>query len=305
MRDGQGVALGRVVAVERVEVAKDQKRRPLATGGQDQSGLPVAAGPGPSVGAAHPSTRPFADRDLVPPVRLPVETGGQHDLHAPGFTRAPAGAPQVIGGRSERIGDAVHQVAPPVAVEIHGQAPEGRGHELGMTEGPGPGTHQPLGRHMTALKDLQGGEQLAPEERLTPAETGQRGQGGHQRPPTDGPAVIGFHSPDRHHHGRIDPELALDGGQRLAPLGESRPAVRHPFLVHQTGHIVPDRGTELGLRVEKPDYVHVRGQSARVSVESSMAHAVTGCLLAQLRQAAFEGGDRREQRGQDENDDER
>ena len=59
MGDGQGIALGGVVAVDDVEVPEDEKCRPARAGGQEQTGGSVRGDDRLAVGAADATCAPL------------------------------------------------------------------------------------------------------------------------------------------------------------------------------------------------------------------------------------------------------
>ena len=144
--------------------------------------------------AAPPSTRRTPRPDqvekgffFVRPASAGIEAWREAHLEAPCRPGHPAGLAQIVGGGAQRVGDRVHHVPPSVTVEIDGEAQEGRGHELRVAEGAGPGSRE-LGRVACrrALQDLQRGDELALEIVLPrPAVAGERRQRLHQRPFAD------------------------------------------------------------------------------------------------------------------------
>ncbi|GAB1459348.1 hypothetical protein MASR2M50_11220 [Thauera sp.] len=207
-----------------------------------------------------------------------------------GSVAAPAGALEEVGGRGERVGHAVDEVAAAIAVEVHRQAHEGRGHELGVAEGARPRAGEALGGDVALLQDLQRGEELAAEEGLPAPEAGQRGQRGEQRPAAEVAPVVALHAPHRDHRLGIDAVTTLDLGEHLLPLRQHRAPVGDTLLVHQRGEVVPDRGDEFGLGVEEADHRHVGGERSRVGVEGVAAHPLGRGLAAQLGEAGRERG---------------
>lgn len=105
-----------------------------------------------------------------------IEAGRQAHFHPPGTGALPAGLDQIVGGGGQRVGNAGDQVAAAVAVAIHRDAGIGRGHELGLPEGAGPGAGQAIRRQIALLQQAEQGEEFATEERLTAARTRQCGQ---------------------------------------------------------------------------------------------------------------------------------
>ena len=168
--DGQGVAFGGVVAVDGVEVAKHQKGRAARAGGQHEPGRGVAAAQRAAVDAGDATGAPAGQRLLVAAAGVAgVEAGRQAHFVAPGFAFTPAGFFEEVGGGGQRIGHAAHQVTPAVVVEIHREAQEGGGHELGVAKGARPRAGELLGLHVAGIDDLERIEKLAPEVSLAAA----------------------------------------------------------------------------------------------------------------------------------------
>ena len=209
---------------------------------------------------------------------------------APGLTAAPARLFQEVGGRSQRIGHAVHQVTPTVAVKVDRQPHVGRGHELGMAESARPGSGQAFGRDMVVLDDLQHGKEFTAEEVLATAMTGQRGQRAQQRTAAEIAPEVALHPPHGHHRGAIDAIFPLDPVQHRGPLRQHRTAVRHPLLIDQRGEVIPDRGDELRLGIEKSDHGHVRHQRRGMTIEQGGRHAPGRRLGPQTGETSCESG---------------
>jgi hypothetical protein len=211
--DGQGVGLGVIVGVDRIEVAEYQEPRSRRPGRQQQPGLPRAGQPR-AIGPHHAATVPGRQRRPVLPAARPGVARGHLDLDHPGLARPPAGPVQVVGGGAEGIGHRAHQIAPAVTIEIDGQPPIGGGDELGLTEGAGPRAVQVFQRQVAAVDELQGGDQFASPEIGAPAAgTGHRRQRVRQVVAAGFPAVIGLDAPDGDNDVAVDAEPPL----RLEP----------------------------------------------------------------------------------------
>src|SRR5690606_34779472 len=90
---------------------------------------------GAAVGQRHAARAPFGEWTLAPAAReTRVEVVRQPDLEAPGLAPSPAGAPQEVGRRRQRVRDRADDVAPAVPVEVDGGAHEGARHELRLAE---------------------------------------------------------------------------------------------------------------------------------------------------------------------------
>ena len=289
--DGQGVAFGGVVGIDRVVVAQHQERRSVAPGRQQHRAAHVRRRDRAAVDAGDAARDPVRKRPATgSPGQRGVETGRQLHFVAPRLARAPARAPQVVRGGGQRVGDAGHQVTATVAIAIHRDARIGAGHELGLAEGAGPGTGEVRIGQVAGGQQRQQGQELATEELLAPSLAGQGGQRHAQRALAGDPAVVAFHAPHRDHGFRIDPVFGGDARQQLAVRGQHRPAIGHALLVHQAGQVVPDRGGELGLGVEQRQHAAVRLQVGGQPRELGRIDAARGGLRLQRRQAALESG---------------
>ena len=80
---------------------------------------------------------------------------GQADLVPPFHARNPTALAQIGGGRAERVGDGIDEVLAAVAIEIDGNPEKCRWHELGVAEGPRPGSVELGGIDVAMLDDLQ------------------------------------------------------------------------------------------------------------------------------------------------------
>ena len=289
--NGQGVAFGGVVGIDRVVVAQHQERRAVAPGRQQHRAARIGRRDRRTINAGDATRDPVRLRPaLGSPGQRDIEAGRQFHLVAPRLAGAPAGALEVVGGGGQRVGDAGHQVTATVAIAIHGDARIGAGHELGLAEGAGPGTGEVRIGQVAGGQQRQQGQELATEELLAPSLAGQGGQRHAQRALAGDPAVVAFHAPHRDHGFRIDPVFGGDARQQLAVRGQHRPAIGHALLVHQAGQVVPDRGGELGLGVEQRQHAAVRLQVGGQPRELGRIDAARGGLRLQRRQAALESG---------------
>ncbi len=157
-----------------------------------------------------------------------------------------------------------------------------------MSERAGPRAAQAIGVDIPGLDDLQGAEQLAAEELLPPVETRQGRQRHQQRARPEGAAVIAFDTPDRDHRGGIHPIAPLRARQRIGVAGEHRAPVRHPLLIDQPGHVVPDRRGELRLAVEQRQHARVGHEVPGVGRERRRGNARGGGIVAQAGEAGIE-----------------
>ena len=95
-----------------------------------------------------------------------VEVGRQGDLAAPGRAGGPARGLEIVGGRGQRVGHRLPDVAPAVLVEVDRVRGVGRGDELRVAHGAGPGADERLGRGRVVLQQAQRRQQLPlPEAR--------------------------------------------------------------------------------------------------------------------------------------------
>src|SRR5579875_1407161 len=172
-RDRKRVGLGRVIGIDRIEVAGDEKRRASRARRQQQS-RGSAGRETLAVNARQASCRPDRHRLLA------GAPGGARimlwkaDLEAPFLAWRPAALAQIGGRRAERVGDGVDEVPAAVAVKIDGDPQEGRWHELGVTEGARPRSVELGGVDVAMLDDFEGGDKLAAEiAGPSPARAGQ------------------------------------------------------------------------------------------------------------------------------------
>lgn len=143
---------------------------------------------------------------------------------------------------------------------------------------------------MPFLDDLERGEELATEKTLPAAEARQRCQRGQQWAGAEVAPVIALNTPHRHHGRGIDTILGLHTRQHRRPLRQHGLPVGHTLVIDQCGEIVPDRGDELGLGIEKADHRHVGREPGGVGIERFGAHPFGHRLATQSGEA---GGERR------------
>jgi len=93
------------------------------------------------------------------------------------------------------------------------------GHELGLAEGAGPRAFQAGQIYVTAIDDLERGEELGTEEGRAARIVGQRGQCRDGRANAGEAAEIGFEPPHRDHDPRRDAVLLADLGEEGALPG--------------------------------------------------------------------------------------
>ena len=291
MRNGQAVAFGGVVAVDRVEVFEHQEGRAGRAGRRHEAGRSEVVGQRRSVDLAQAAHGPFADRpSAAPAFAFDVEPARQLHFETPGLAALPAGLGEEVGGGGERVGGVVHQVALAVTVAIDGEALEGGGHELCVAEGAGPRADQALGRDVTGLQDAHGGIQLAAEEGLAPAVAGQRAECLHQRVLAQALPEVALHTPDRHHSRRLDAEALLHARQRVRVLPQHGLSLLHALVVDQAAEVVPDRCAELGLVVELLDHAHVGHHTSREQSVAGFGDAGRAGFALQAVEAAGEVG---------------
>ncbi len=157
-----------------------------------------------------------------------------------------------------------------------------------MAEGPGPGAGDAGVADVAGLQQLQGGEELALEERLAAPVAGQGRQRGQQRTLAEDPPVVAFHAPHRHHRVLVHAVARGHLVEQLVVLGEHRLAIADPLLVHQTGQVVPQRGGELRLRVEQVEHAEVGLQAAGEALITVGGNALRLGLLLQAGEAGRE-----------------
>ncbi|MNX63084.1 hypothetical protein D3C86_940730 [compost metagenome] len=290
MGDGQCVAFRRVVGIQRIEIARYQKRRAFPARRQQQAGRRLASGQGLSVHARHALPGPCRHRTLVlAPRARRVQPGGKAHFIAPGQLWIPARALQEVGGGRQRVGHAIDQVAAAIAIEINRQPQIGRRHELRLAECARPGPHQTFRCDVLVLDDFQSGEEFAPEIRLPTAKARQRGQGRQQGPAPQRAAEIAFHAPHGRDGGRVDAVARRRARQLRLPPRHARLAVRHPLVIHQARHVVPDGRLEFGLRIQQINDRHIGRQPGRMRIKGGRRHARFLRRAAQLRQAGGVG----------------
>ena len=290
MGNRQAVAFCGVVAVNGVEVAKHQKSRALRPrrGHQPRcSHKPcgaAACGQGAAIHLLQAPRHPFAERPFgFAAFTRQVQACGQLDFKAPDLRGVPSGFVQKMGGRGQRVGHAVHQVAAAVAVKVLRQALKGGGHELGMAKSTGPRADQPFGRNMPGLQNAQRGVELAAKVVLPVAKARQRAQRLGQGVFAKGLAKVAFHPPHCHHGGRVHAVLQGHFVQQRAVLDQLGLAFGHPLIVHQGSQIVPNRHAELGLVVHLVQDAHVGAQALGEPSKAVFFHA---CCLGRAAQAA-------------------
>ncbi|MFK4626522.1 hypothetical protein ABIF50_009828 [Bradyrhizobium diazoefficiens] len=176
---------------------------------------------------------------------------GHHDLKAPGLAGLPAVLLQVVGGGGDQVGGIVDDVAPSVAIAVHGKALEGGRHELGRAEGAGPGAAHLLGPEIAAVEDLQRGEEFVLEISLAAADAGERRGRLQHAAVAHLRRVIGLDAPDRGDDVAIDAGGLFGGIELRLVLGEHLAALGEAVVVHENVEIVPDRLGELRLRVHQ------------------------------------------------------
>ena len=242
MADGERVRIGVVVAQKRTEIVQDQKGRSIAPVGRQKLCLIAGAREGLAVDAR--DTRLLPARKCPKRPALVARGGvalGQLDFVAPGLARDPVRLPQISGGRTERIGDRVPDIAAPIAIEIDRVGGIGRRNELGVPHGAGPRPVEMSRVRIALLQDLQGRDDLSTGEFRLHPRTGQ----GHER--LDHllvalvGAVVGFHAPDGQNDVLVDTVLGLDLIEQLAILNELLLAHGEALGRNGTVHILAHR----------------------------------------------------------------
>ena len=191
-------------------------------------------------------------------------------------------------GRPQRVGRRIDDVATAVALKVDGQPEEGRGHELRLPERPGPGAVELVGRHVAAIDDFQRRHQFRAEIAGPLAEAGKRRQRLHERALAHLRAEIQFDAPDRRENVAADAIGLFRPSQRARFPSHRRLAVGDPLVIDEGGHIVPDRGLELGLILLEIEHLHIRRKAAEGCVEGRARDAGLGGVGLELRHAAGE-----------------
>ncbi len=186
---------------------------------------------------------------------------GLADSHAPGFARFPAEAGQIIGGRGPDILLFGPYIGRRIARRGGGIAEIGRGHELALAHGAGPGTAHILRRHATR-RHGQRLHQLGAEIGAATAVIGQGSQGRHDRKRAGIVAVIALDAPHRHHLLRRHAIFMAETLQFLVVQFVLPLAVGHPRGTHRMTHIFVEGHGEFGLlavEFQHPvDRLHIR-----------------------------------------------
>ena len=290
-RDGQRIAFGRVVRIDRVVVLEHEERRPRHAGRHQHRCCAVIRGQRLPVDAGDPLRDPLRQWLAVGAAGLrDIEACRQLHFVAPRLAGAPAGLHQIVRGRGQRVGNAVDQVASPIAIEVDRDAFVRAGHELRVAERPGPRSGQPVGTDVAGLQQLQRGEEFAAEERLSPAEARERRQRHQQRPLAEHAAVVALHAPHRDDGGGIHAIGLRYPAQQFGVRSQHGLSIAYALLVDQGRQIVPQRRGELGLRVQQVQHAHVGGQALGVRIEAGRRDAL---LLGDAAQAGHAGGEHR------------
>ena len=178
-------------------------------------------------GAANAEPFPLADGHLFGTIgEQIVEALRQHHLVAPAFARHPAVGFQVVGGLGNDVGDVIDHVAAAVMIEIDGEAPKRRRHELGRAEGAGPGADQAVRLDVAVRHDVERRQKLLAEKLAAAADAGERrGRAQHRAVAALG-AVVRFHAPDGGENVMIDAIGLLDCGKHRSVLRQQLPRPR-------------------------------------------------------------------------------
>src|SRR5262249_11807758 len=170
-------------------------------------------------GRGHAPPRPFRAGVLEREVGFPpAELGWAAPLLEPRLAAAPAEPDQEIRGRGERVRHAVDEVAPAVAVEIHGVLVVIRRRELHRPELAGPVPDHLARRKIAALDDAQRVEQLRAEEFRPAAIVGERGHRTQDRGSAVVGAEIALQAPECNEHRRGDAVLLVDAREQRGVL---------------------------------------------------------------------------------------
>src|SRR3546814_19308042 len=138
-------------------------------------------------------------------------------LTAPGAVAAPSFLREVVGRRGEDVRQVVPDVAVAVAVVVDGEVHEGRGNELELAHGAGPGAGHRGGGDVALVDDLQRFDKLGAEDVVTTPLLRHAGPSGDPGLPPRVPAQPAPPPPPRH------PETRGHAPLRT-PLAQQRPA---------------------------------------------------------------------------------
>jgi hypothetical protein len=252
MADGERVGFRRVVAHDHAEISDDQECRPARAGRDQERGLIGRAREWLGAGAAQAEPLPLGKRLPDRAVgEQEIEVLRQYDLIAPGRARLPAGALQVVRGRADHVGNGIDHVAPPVAVEVDGEALERGRHELGRAEGAGPGALEIGRRHVATFENLECRQEFVAEIALPPADAGERRGRAQHRPLAGQRAKFRFDAPDRRDYVAIGAVRLLGRIEHGAVPGDHLAAGLNALVADQEVEILPHRPRELRLRIEQ------------------------------------------------------
>ena len=207
-----------------------------------------------------------------------IEICRDHDFVAPGLAAGPADLTEIVGGRGDQIRHRIDDVAMAVIVEVDGITLERRRHELRRAEGAGPGTDQPVRRHIAAIDDIQRGEEFVAEISLAPADAGERGGRAQHRPVAANGAVIGFDAPDSGDDEAVDAIGPLNRIECSAVFFQNGATFGDTGLVDQNIQVVPHRFGEFGLAVEQIHDAQVGRQRRGHAFKSSARYPAPGRL---------------------------
>ena len=115
---------------------------------------------------------------------------------------APATALEIMRDGSQRISAAFPDIAPAIAVKIHGQTFKIARHELRLAHGASPGTAHAIGADVAIIQNTQSGDQFIAKIGCTAPFPGKRRQCFNHAKAAGIAAVIRLHTPNRHNHRR-------------------------------------------------------------------------------------------------------
>src|SRR5215472_595218 len=123
--DGGSEIGGFVPPHDRAEIIVNEKSGPARTIRHDERSSPLARRQR-AAAAADTEPAPLVGRPLhLETGEAGVKASGQHDLPAPALAAVPAKPCKIIGYRGEHVGAVVPDIAPAVAVVIHGISEKG------------------------------------------------------------------------------------------------------------------------------------------------------------------------------------
>ena len=194
--------------------------------------------------------------------------------------RLPARGLQIVGGRGQRIGSGVPDIAAAIAIEVHGVALVGGGDELGLAHRAGPGALHALWLHVTLLEDRERGEQLVVGELRAATFVGEGCQRADHAHVAGIGAEVAFHAPDGDQGVALHAVALLDAAQGLGMLGEQALAIAHTLQGSRAIQVFPHRPGELRLALVGTDHRRVGSHPGKGALEGGAVDAGSQRLAA-------------------------